>query len=189
VKVILREHVANLGEMGAMVNVADGYARNYLIPRRLAVQSDSASAQQVDHELRIIGKREEEVRAKLQDVAKQLEALTVEITARAGEGDKLFGSVTNGQISEKLHELGHEVDRRTIVIEEPIRTLGIHEVPVKLGSGVEASVKVWVSKDEPEGQSLEEAAVAAVEAIEAEEAAVAAAAEKADTETQPEPTE
>jgi len=149
VKVILCEHVSNLGEMGQTVNVADGYARNFLIPRKLAVNVESASARQIEHEMRIIRKREERVRAHLRDVAKQLEEVTFEFKARAGQDEKLFGSVTSAQIAEKLKEAGYDVDRRSVLLPEPIKQLGIYTVPVKLGSGVEASVKVWVQSEEP----------------------------------------
>ncbi len=148
-KVILSEHVSNLGEMGQTVNVADGYARNYLLPRKLAVSVESASARQIEHEMRIIRKREERVREKLRIVAKQLEEATFEFKARAGQDEKLFGSVTSAQIAEKLKEAGYDVDRRGVQLPEPIKQLGIFTVPVKLGSGVEAAVKVWVQSEEP----------------------------------------
>lgn len=149
-KVILSQDIPNLGKMGATVNVAEGYARNYLLPRKLAVEIESGSAKQIEHEMKIIRRREEKQRAAMMELAKKLEAVTVEIKARAGEEDKIFGSVTSAQISEKLAELGHEVDKRIIHLEEPIRSLGIFQVPVKLAGGVEASVKVWVTPVEEE---------------------------------------
>lgn len=177
--VILCEHVGNLGEMGDTVKVADGYARNYLIPRKLAVSVDSASAKQIEHELRIIKKREAVVRSRLQDEAKEIEKLTVDFTMRAGEGGKLFGSVTSAMIAEQLRDLGHEVDRRKVELEESIKELGIFTVPVGLGSGVTAHVKVWVQPEqvEEEPTSLEEQveAVVAEEEAEAESASEAAA--------------
>ncbi|HPO12227.1 MAG TPA: 50S ribosomal protein L9 [Candidatus Hydrogenedentes bacterium] len=145
-KVILCEDVENLGSMGATVKVADGYARNYLIPRKLAVGADSATAKQIEHELAIIKRREEKRRAELAKFAKQIDGVTTEFQMRAGEEDKLFGSVTNAMIAEKLQEMGHAVDRKSIHLDEPIKSLGIFTVPVKLGSGIEAQVKVWVSK-------------------------------------------
>ncbi len=149
-KVILSHDVPNLGKMGVTVNVADGYARNFLLPRKLAVGANSASAKQIEHELRIIKKREEKQRAVLMAEAKKLEGVTVEIKARAGEEEKIFGSVTTANIAEKLGELGFTVDRKTIVLEEPIKSLGIFVVPVKLASGIEATVKVWVTAIEEE---------------------------------------
>jgi large subunit ribosomal protein L9 len=149
-KVILSEDVATLGRMGATVSVADGYARNFLLPRKLAVRADSGSAKQIEHETRVIRKREEKQRAVLSDLAKTLEGVTVEIKARAGEEEKIFGSVTSANIAEKLAELGHQFDRKAIVLEEPIKSLGIFGVPVRLASGIEATIKVWVTPIEEE---------------------------------------
>jgi len=146
--VILRENVSNLGDMGDMVKVADGYARNYLIPRKLAVAADSASAQQIDHEKRDIKRREEQLRTKLQELAKEISRHTVEIKARAGEEDKIFGSVTSAMISAELQALSYDIDRKNIHLEEPIKALGIFTVPVSLGLGVDASVKVWVVSEQ-----------------------------------------
>ncbi len=156
-KVILCENVPNLGEMGTTVTVNDGYARNYLLPRRLAVRADSGSAKQIEHELRNIRRREEKVREQLRQQAKTLDKATVNITMRAGAEDKLYGSVTSKHIADKLNEQGYSVDRKSIELEEPIKTLGVFTVPVKLGLGVEANVKVWVEK---EGGEPEEAASA-----------------------------
>lgn len=149
-KVILSHDVPNVGKMGATVSVADGYARNFLLPRKLAVGANSASARQIEHEMRIIKKREERQRAVLMAEAKKLEGVTVEIKARAGEEEKIFGSVTSAHIAEKLAEQGFTVDRKTIALEEPIKSLGIFAVPVKLASGIEANVKVWVTAIEEE---------------------------------------
>jgi len=150
VKVILCENVPNLGEMGSTVKVAEGYARNYLLPRKMAVPAESDSAKQIEHEMRNIKRREDKLRTEMTAVAKKIEALTIEFTMRAGEEDKLFGSVTAAQISESLGALGYTVDRKNIHIEEPIRTLGIFTVSAKLAKGVEANIKVWVKKLEEE---------------------------------------
>jgi len=144
-KIILCDDVDNLGEMGETVTVADGYARNFLIPRRLAVRADSASAKQIEHEMAIIKRREEKRRAEQAKIAKEIEKVTVEIQVRAGEGDKIFGSVTAGHIAEKLAELGHEINRKAIQLPEPIKTLGIFKVAVRFPGGIEAGVKVWVT--------------------------------------------
>jgi large subunit ribosomal protein L9 len=181
-KIILCDDVDNLGEMGETVTVADGYARNFLIPRRLAVRADSASAKQIEHELAIIKRREEKRRAEQAKVAKKLEKLTVEIQVRAGEGDKIFGSVTSGHIAEKLEELGHEISRKSIQLPEPIKTLGIFKVAVKFPGSIEAQIKVWVTGIEDPNKKAEpaEAAEAAADAApDAEEAPVAEAAAEA----------
>lgn len=182
-KIILCDDVDNLGEMGETVTVADGYARNFLIPRRLAVRADSASAKQIEHELAIIKRREEKRRAEQAKVAKKLEKLTVEIQVRAGEGDKIFGSVTSGHIAEKLAELGHEISRKSIQLPEPIKTLGIFKVAVKFPGSIEAQIKVWVTGIEDPNKKAAEAAEAAEAeadaATEADEAPVAEAAAEA----------
>ncbi len=163
--VILCDDVENLGEMGQTVKVADGYARNFLIPRRLAVKADSASAKQIEHEMAIIKRREEKRRAEQAKIAKELEKLTVEIKVRAGEGDKIFGSVTAGHIAEKLAEMGQEVNRKNLVIAEPIKSLGIFKVALKFPGGIEAEIKVWVTGiEEAKKSDAELAELAAAEA-------------------------
>lgn len=163
--VILCDDVENLGEMGQTVKVADGYARNFLIPRRLAVKADSARAKQIEHEMAIIKRREEKRRAEQSKVAKELEKLTVEIKVRAGEGDKIFGSVTAGHIAEKLAEMGQEVNRKNLVLAEPIKSLGIFKVALKFPGGIEAEIKVWVTGiEEAKKSDAELAELAAAEA-------------------------
>ncbi|MFO7976351.1 MAG: 50S ribosomal protein L9 [Candidatus Hydrogenedentota bacterium] len=155
-KVILSENVSHLGDMGATVTVADGYARNYLFPRNLAVPADSGSAREMEHQRRLIMRREEKVRTELTREAKNLEGLTIEIKARAGENEKIFGSVTTAMIAQKLEELGHHFDRKQIELEEPIKSLGIYSVPVRLMKGITADIKVWVSAEESETPAASE---------------------------------
>ena len=157
-RIILSEDVEHLGAMGETVTVAAGYARNYLFPRKLAVSADSASAKQIEHELAIIRRKEEKRRAELTEVAKKLEGVTVNFSMRAGEEDKLFGSVTTSMIAEALAEQGHAVDRKQLVLEEPIKSLGIFTVSIKLGGGVEAAIKVWVNRLEVAPTEAAEAA-------------------------------
>ena len=157
--VILCENVDNLGVMGQRVKVADGYARNYLTPRKLAVQADSATAKQIDHELHIIKRREEKKRTEFTALADKLRSVTLEFKMRAGDEDKIFGSVTTAMIAEKLNESGIEVTRKQIVLEEPIKTLGIFSVVVKLFPGIDAAVNVWVVGLQDEVTTAAEAAV------------------------------
>ena len=166
-KVILSENVPHLGDMGATINVKDGYARNFLFPRRLAVPADSGSAKELDHQRRIIARREEKVRAELTQTARNLEGLTVEIKARAGENEKIFGSVTTAVIAQKLYELGHAFDRKQIELEEPIKSLGIYSVPLRLMKGITANIKVWVSAAEPEAAAGTDTVEATPETAEA----------------------
>jgi len=146
-KVILCEDMDHLGEMGQTVKVAPGYARNFLLPRRLAVAADSATAHQIEHEMRIIKKREEKRRKELAEVAKGLSGIRVEFKAKAGESGKLFGSVTNLHIAQKLEEMGHAVSRKKILLTDPIKTLGDHPVIVRLKSGIETKINVVVEAD------------------------------------------
>ena len=155
---ILSQDVPNLGHAGDTVKVTDGYARNYLLPRKLAVRADSGSAKQVEHERRIIQMQEEKRRAQLTEAARALEALSLEFEVRTGADEKVFGSVTTAHIAEKLAEKGHAVDRRTIQLEEPIKALGIYAVPVRLARGIEANVKVWVSSLNEESAAGEQPA-------------------------------
>ena len=132
-------------QAGETVKVADGYARNFLLPRNMAFRADSGSAKQIEHERAIIQRREEKRRGELAEVAKVLEGVSLEFEMRTGADEKLFGSVTSAHIAEQLAEKGHEVDRKTIHLEEPIKALGIYTVPVRLASGIEANIKVWVN--------------------------------------------
>lgn len=146
-KIILCEDVENVGEMGETVKVAPGYARNFLLPRRLAVAADSASAHQIEHEMRIIRKREEKRRAELAEVAKGMSGIRVAFKAKVGDAGKLFGSITTLHIAQKLEELGHAVTRKKIILSEPIKTLGDHAVTVRLKTGIETKINVVVEAD------------------------------------------
>lgn len=156
-KVILCEDVEHLGEMGETVSVASGYARNFLIPRKLAVSSQSASAKQIEHEMRIIKKREEKIRKEQGEYKKTLDGVKLEFVAKASEEGRLFGSVTNMHIAERLEALGHTVDRRRVVLAEPLKSLGEHQAKVRLAKGIEAIIKISIIKeDEPEPAPEEE---------------------------------
>lgn len=143
-KVILCEEVDAVGEMGDTVSVAAGYARNFLIPRKLAVPAESSSAKRIAHEMHIIKRREEKLRQKYGNVKKTLDGAKVEFTVKAGEEGKLFGSVTTLHIAAQLATIGHEVDRKKIRLKEPIKSVGEHEVAIRLMKGLEATVKVIV---------------------------------------------
>lgn len=159
-KVILCEDHDNLGNMGDTVIVAAGYARNFLLPRKLAVLADSASAKQLDHEMRIIRGREEKKRAALGGVKDALAGTTLEFTAKAGEEGKLFGSITSHHIADRLIEMGHSVDRRKVTLTEPLKSVGEYEVSVRLGREIDATIKVRIVAEEV--QEVEEVAEAPV---------------------------
>jgi len=160
-KVILCEDVENLGPIGDTVTVAPGYARNFLLPRRLAVVADSASAKQIEHEMRIIRKREARQNAELAKVANTLNGIKLEFTAKAGSEGKLFGSITNHHIADKLKEAGHDVDRKRIILAEPLKTLGEHAVTVRFSRAVEASITVTIIAEAGAEEETPKAAEAA----------------------------
>ncbi len=143
-KVILQEEVANLGTTGEVVEVADGYGRNYLLPRSLAVLADERNTRRLDHQRRLAAARQSKVLAAAKELAAKISGTAVSIKRQAGAEDKIFGSVTNQDVQEALAAQGVEVDRRNIVLSEPIRNIGVFQVPVKVHRDVEASVKVYV---------------------------------------------
>jgi large subunit ribosomal protein L9 len=149
-KVILKEDVENLGEIGTIHDVANGYGRNYLIPQKLAIAANSKNIKQFEHEKKIIEKKAELVIKNWEDVASKLSTVSVSIEAKAGEEDKLFGSVTAIDIAEAILKQGVEIDKRKIVIAEPIKKLGSYELPVKLYRDVTATVKLEVTKQPEE---------------------------------------
>ena len=151
-EVILREHVDNLGRRGEVVKVAAGYARNYLLPRKLALPATEGNKQHVARERRIMEAREAEEKSRAEAIAASLGSVPVSIARRVGETDQLYGSVTSGDISEFLKEKGFEVDKRKLILPEPIKTLGEHNVPLKLHRDVTVALKVHVVKEGAGGQ-------------------------------------
>jgi large subunit ribosomal protein L9 len=147
-EVILREDVQNLGTVGDIVKVKPGFARNYLLPRGLAVVADRRNVRVLEHQKRIVADKRERDRRQAETAAQQLSSLRVTIKARAGEEGKLFGSVTNIDIEKALAEQGVTVERRRIRLAEPIKSIGEHVVPVHLGVGVDAQITVVVEAQE-----------------------------------------
>jgi large subunit ribosomal protein L9 len=147
-QIILQEDVEKLGQRGQIVEVAEGYARNYLLPRKLALPVSQGNLKQLDQIKRSLAKREATERDGAQKQAELLGALTVEFARKAGENEQMFGSVTAGDISESLAKQGYSVDKRKIQLDQPIKTLGEYQVPAKLHREVTASIKVVVRKEE-----------------------------------------
>lgn len=145
-KVILRTDVPKLGKEGEVKTVRRGYANNYLLPRGLALEATPANLRAWENERRGREKRREREEREMRALAERLSGVTCTVAVQTGEEDRLFGSVTAADIAEALKAQGIEVDRRKIVLEEPIRQLGSFTVPVHLGPGVEASVAVVVTK-------------------------------------------
>lgn len=141
-KVILKEDVKNLGLAGSIVNVADGYARNFLIPRNLAVEASTKNVKALEQERKRIEEAARKAKEMAQEISKRLSSITLQIKAKAGEEGKLFGSITNADISEALKKEGFDVDKRRIVLEEPIKRLGSYTVNVKLHQEMTVPVNI-----------------------------------------------
>jgi large subunit ribosomal protein L9 len=145
VQIILNEDVPNLGRTGDVVKVRAGYARNYLLPRKLAAEADENNLRAFEHQKSIAMRKRESQKIAASSIKDKIEAITLTIQARAGEEGKLFGSVTNIDLERALREKGLDVERRRIVLHEPLKQLGDYTVPVKLDAEVEASLKVVVA--------------------------------------------
>ncbi len=147
-KVILKENIDTLGHIGDIVKVAPGYARNYLIPKGYAIEATTRNAKALEHAKRQMEYKKNKVKEQAMQLAAKIEALTVVLTHQAGEGDKLFGSVTNMELADNLASQGFEIDRKKIVLAEPIKHLGEFSASVKLHPEVSATLKVVVNKAE-----------------------------------------
>ncbi len=143
-EVILREDIANLGQMGDVVRVRDGYARNYLLPRGLVLVANKQNLKVFEHQKRVIAGQKDRVLRQAQVLGEKLAAASLVMPARVGEEGKLFGSVTNIDIEKALKAKGFDVDRRKIHLEEPIKAVGEYEVPVRLTADLTVAVKVSV---------------------------------------------
>jgi large subunit ribosomal protein L9 len=145
-EVILLEDVKNLGKGGEKVAVKDGYARNYLLPRNLALPATESGLKRLKEEERRKAVREVKLQREAEEVAKNLSQISCTAEVEAGEDDRVFGAVTSSDIAELLKKQGFEVDRKKIVLDEPLKALGVYTIPIKLHTDVEARVKVWVVK-------------------------------------------
>jgi large subunit ribosomal protein L9 len=145
VQVILREELPNLGTTGDVVKVKPGYARNYLLPRGLAVEASVRNLRELEHQKRVIADHRLRAQKSASAVADKLAGVQLTFNVRAGEDGKLFGSVTNQDVHRELEQRGFAIERRRILLAEPIKSLGSHEVVVNVGPDVRATVKVEVA--------------------------------------------
>lgn len=148
VEVILRDDVPNLGTIGDIVRVRPGYARNFLFPRGLAVEASRKNVATLEHDKRVIAAKAERERKSAEGVAGRLEGLVVTMRARAGEEGRLFGSVTNLDVERLLAAKGVHVERRRILLEEPLKQLGTYPVTVQVGRGIRATIQVVVEAED-----------------------------------------
>jgi large subunit ribosomal protein L9 len=145
-KVILQETMEGVGHLGDVIDVSDGYARNFLLPRRKAVEANSRSIKAFEHAKRVAAEKAKKEKLEIESYGKKLSAASVTIAVQVGKEDKLFGSVTSKEIAERLAEQGFVVDRRKVQLAQPIKELGTFTIPVKLPRDVTAAVTVHVVK-------------------------------------------
>jgi large subunit ribosomal protein L9 len=146
-QVILLEDVSSLGKAGDLVKVADGFGRNYLIPHKKAILATEKSIKTLEHQKRLVQHRMAKTKKDIQRTVQEIEALSCTFAKPVGESGKLFGSVTTMEIEAYLKENGIEVDRKKIHIEEPIKSVGMFTVPIKLHPDIVANLKVWVVQE------------------------------------------
>jgi large subunit ribosomal protein L9 len=147
-KVILAENIASLGRIGDLVIVAPGYARNYLVPKGLALESTEKNVRDLEHKKRILARKREKVRQEMLSQAEKLKQVQLTLTRKVAEEDRLYGSVSTVDIAKALEDLGFAVDRKDIRLVQPIKQLGEYQVSIRVDADVEAEVKVVVQKEE-----------------------------------------
>ena len=146
-EVILKEDVAKLGSRGDVVRVAEGYGRNYLLPRKLAIEASASNKAVIEQMKAAAVRRSAKEKAQAEELSKQFDGVSVNFRRRSGEHDQLFGSVTSGDIAEALEKKGFNVDRRKVQLHEPLKTLGEFTVPIKLHKDVTTHLKVLIEKE------------------------------------------
>ncbi|NQT32227.1 MAG: 50S ribosomal protein L9 [Candidatus Omnitrophica bacterium] len=145
-KVILLKDIEKLGSMGDEINVKDGYARNYLVPEKLVIESTKGAAKILEQKRREKERRDQKLREEYEQLAEKIKAASCTISMEAGEEEKLFGAVTSDMIAETLCAEGIDIDKKKIVLEEPIKALGVYDITVDLYPEVKANFRLWVVK-------------------------------------------
>jgi large subunit ribosomal protein L9 len=149
-KVILKQDIENVGRKGDLVNVAPGYGRNYLIPRKLAIEITASNMKMIEIERQALKKKVEQERMSYRELIEKLNQVTLSFSRRTGEKDHIFGSVSASDIKDALDKIGFDIDKKKIVLDEPLKRLGNYSVPVKVYHDDKAEVKVAVVKEEEE---------------------------------------
>ncbi len=145
--VVLKENVDKVGRIGDVIKVSDGFARNFLIPKKLCAPANETNVAAIEHQKRMLEKKRAAEKLSAEELAKKLEGFTCNISRKVGEKDKLFGSVTSADVAEALKAAGYAIEKRMITIPTPIKALGVHSAEVKLLPEVSAQIKVWVAKE------------------------------------------
>lgn len=145
-KVILQKDVKDIGKVGDLVNVSEGFARNFLFPRKMAAEATEKRVKEWEHLQRVAVTKKKKVVAERQAVLAKINGTAVKFKMSAAETDKIFGSVTTSDVSKELEKLGHQVDRRDIHLEDQIKVLGTHKATVRMGDGLEAQIQIVVER-------------------------------------------
>ncbi len=145
-KVILQKDVKDVGRVGELVNVSEGFARNFLFPRKLAAEATEKRVKEYEHLKRVAEAKKKKAMAERQEMLNKINGVTVAFKMAAGDTDKLFGTVTTTDISKELQKMGHSIDRRDIHLEEPIKVLGQHKAIVRYSEGMEAKIQISVER-------------------------------------------
>ena len=145
-QVLLQQDVPNVGKAGDVIDVKDGFGRNYLLPKKFAVKADPGNIKQMEHHKRVVAAKLSKMKSSAEEFSTKLASVSITISREAGEEDKLFGSVTNKDIADSLRNEGFIIDRHDIKLEDPIKEIGVFEVPVRLHPEVTGTVKLWVVK-------------------------------------------
>lgn len=154
-KVILQETVEGLGHLGDLLDVSNGYARNYLLPRKKALEANNRNIKALEHVKRVTSERAKKERNEFEDLAKKISAVSLSFSVKVGKDDKMFGSVTSKDIGEGLAEKGFTIDKRKILLDQPIKELGTVTVPIKVYKDVTAAVPIHVIKIEEPAKEVE----------------------------------
>jgi len=146
-KILLKKDFDSLGKRGEIVAVKEGYARNFLFPKGIAVPATPGNMKAFEQEQKLMLRREQKAKQEAEKLAKELEKISVTAVVSVGEEDRVFGSVTSQTIADLLAEKGYSIDKRKILLDEPIKALGVYDIPVKLHPEVEIKIRVWVVKE------------------------------------------
>ncbi len=146
-KVILREDVQNVGTAGNVVNVSEGFARNFLIPRDFAIPATKNNLKSIEHEKKVLESKKEKRKKEAETIKAKIEKVSCSISKKVGEQDKLFGSVTTQDIEKALKGEGFDIDKKDILLNEPIKALGVYTVPIRVFEEIVANTKVWVVRE------------------------------------------
>jgi len=147
VRIVLRKDVENVGRRGEVVKVAAGYARNFLLPKHMALQATPGNLKRIEMERKVLEVQEAKEQQEAAALAEQISKLSCTAVRKVGDNEALYGSVTNADVAEMLEKEGYRIDKRKVLLDEPIKSLGIYEVSIKLHPQVTATLKVWVVKE------------------------------------------